>query len=331
MTISDILILTGAGFTRNFGGYLSNEMWATIFSSPLVQERPVLRSLLLEDLNFENVYSRVIESGEFPPEEEPILREAIAQAFKRLDENITRFMPQRPDFFEIRNMTKRLSFLPSDYAGDERALWFTLNQDLFMERNGNWKAAGAPPFEAALQQRPSQHTPIAVQLYSPEISEQKMAEDLQKALRDHAGISYIKLHGSYCWQSWTGKPGMILGMNKTALIEAEPLLKCYFNLFRETIAAGNKKMLVIGYGFRDNHINTILLNGIQKHGLKLYVINPADPEKFQAHLRQVLAGRNFQTIWEAICGYFPYKLRDIFYEDTDTVPWREIRTAIKGA
>ena len=81
MTISDILILTGAGFTRNFGGYLSNEMWATIFSSPLIQDRPVLRSLLLKDLNFENVYSRVIESGEFPPEEEPILREAICGYF----------------------------------------------------------------------------------------------------------------------------------------------------------------------------------------------------------------------------------------------------------
>src|SRR3989344_766681 len=159
MTISNILIFTGAGFTKNFGGYLSNEMWATVLSSPLVQRRPVLRKLLLEDLNFENVYSRVLESGEFPKEEGTILREVIAQAYKRLDEQIPRFMPQRSDHFDLRNMMRRLSFLPSNYAGDERALWFTLNQDLFMERNSNWKAAGAPPFDANLQRLSQQYTP----------------------------------------------------------------------------------------------------------------------------------------------------------------------------
>ena len=32
------ILMTGAGFTKNFGGFLANEMWAKIFNCHEVQE-----------------------------------------------------------------------------------------------------------------------------------------------------------------------------------------------------------------------------------------------------------------------------------------------------
>lgn len=38
----------GAGFTKNFGGPLSNEMWANIFKRKEIQAYEKLRKLLLD-------------------------------------------------------------------------------------------------------------------------------------------------------------------------------------------------------------------------------------------------------------------------------------------
>lgn len=56
------ILLTGAGFTHNFGGFLANEMWALIFNSPDVQKRPSLASLLRKDFDYESVYQSVMYS-----------------------------------------------------------------------------------------------------------------------------------------------------------------------------------------------------------------------------------------------------------------------------
>jgi hypothetical protein len=31
---SEIVLFTGAGFTKNFGGFLAKEMWSKIFNNP---------------------------------------------------------------------------------------------------------------------------------------------------------------------------------------------------------------------------------------------------------------------------------------------------------
>ena len=38
------VLLTAAGFSRNWGGYLAKEVWEEIFSHPDVQKRPSLRT-----------------------------------------------------------------------------------------------------------------------------------------------------------------------------------------------------------------------------------------------------------------------------------------------
>ena|SRR2546425_585253 len=73
------LLLTGAGFTKSFGGFLSDEMWADIFSRPEVQSCPAVRSAMLNELNYEVVYSEVLEK--YPPDARKALVTATRNAY----------------------------------------------------------------------------------------------------------------------------------------------------------------------------------------------------------------------------------------------------------
>ena len=77
---------------------------------------------------------------------------------------------------------------------------------------------------------------------------------------------------------------MVIGGNKPAQIHREKLLQWYFDLFQEVLSCPNRRLLVIGYGFRDLHINAVIAQSIQQHGLKLYIISPQSPEGFKNEL-----------------------------------------------
>ena len=46
---SRIVILTGAGFSKDFGGFLAKEMWENIFSHQAIQENDILRQAMVSD------------------------------------------------------------------------------------------------------------------------------------------------------------------------------------------------------------------------------------------------------------------------------------------
>jgi hypothetical protein len=55
------VLLTGAGLTKNYGGYLASEMWATILNQPEVQDSPELLKGMrdLEHLDYETFYEEI--------------------------------------------------------------------------------------------------------------------------------------------------------------------------------------------------------------------------------------------------------------------------------
>jgi hypothetical protein len=79
------MLLTGAGFTHNFGGFLAREMWSKIFNNPLVQANAEARKLLLNDFDFESVYSAKMSGGE---ETIKVIRIAVEAAYKDLDDTV---------------------------------------------------------------------------------------------------------------------------------------------------------------------------------------------------------------------------------------------------
>jgi hypothetical protein len=53
-------------------------------------------------------------------------------------------------------------------------------------------------------------------------------------------------------------------------IDKFPLLKWYFDIFRQ-LNIGGSKLLVIGYSFLDIHINKIIFDAVNVRNLKLYI------------------------------------------------------------
>ncbi|MGH7682647.1 MAG: hypothetical protein ACRENN_11765, partial [Candidatus Eiseniibacteriota bacterium] len=66
---------------------------------------------------------------------------------------------------------------------------------------------------------------------------------------------------------------MILGGGKAEAIARYPVLQWYSEVFRDYITQPDTRLLVIGYGFRDSHINTILERAIERC-LKVFIVDP---------------------------------------------------------
>jgi len=83
--ISKNILLTGAGFTKNFGGLLASEMWSKIFNHEQVQSMTRLKDLLVDDFDYESIYYKVI-NGSYEDDERDAISVAIFQAYKTLDD-----------------------------------------------------------------------------------------------------------------------------------------------------------------------------------------------------------------------------------------------------
>ena len=136
--------------------------------------------------------------------------------------------------------------------------------------------------------------------------------ETQGSISNH--LYYIKLHGSMNWLSSDGQGLMVIGGGKRAQIQREKLLHSYSKLFEDVLSRRNRRLLVIGYGFRDSHINEVIAHAIRKYGLKLSAISPASPRDFRATLledydkdKKTLEDQKTledkRTLWEGLAGY----------------------------
>jgi hypothetical protein len=128
---------------------------------------------------------------------------------------------------------------------------------------------------------------------------------------------YIKLHGSCNWKSHDETNRMVIGHHKTRLIENEPLLKWHLSLFKDVLQQGRRNLVVIGYGFRDPHINDIIADAIRDRDLKLHIVSPLQPREFKDLLMSV-HGTNIHMIprgeqlWDGLSGYYRSSVTEFF-------------------
>jgi hypothetical protein len=136
-------------------------------------------------------------------------------------------------------------------------------------------------------------------------------------------LKYVKLHGSFGWLSQTGSDAMIIGYGKYGAISKEPLLKWYLSLFERVLNSGERKLLVTGYSFRDEHINKIIVKAIRDSGLKLFIMSPRAPIDFRGELLSAPKPRFYTTeLWNSLSGYFPGTVDDFYQVGHSFVPTR---------
>ena len=155
---------------------------------------------------------------------------------------------------------------------------FTLNQDMFFERLYPNNAAAELSIPG-IDNNPEWFTTHFNESLEPSDYLRLPTEDELKLIKDSlldvGGYFLIKLHGSYNWISSNGSDMdmMVIGRGKAEQIKSEPLLKHYFEIFDYVLSKGQCRLLIIGYGFGDKHINSIISKAITDHGLKIYILS----------------------------------------------------------
>ena len=308
---SNKILLTGAGFTKNFGGFLAKEMWAKIFNNPKLHSK--LKPLLLTDFDYESIYHKVI-TGKYSKEEKNSINDTIFKAYKILDD-ICRdwtFHSNASYPVNIYGLNKFIGALSGNQ--NEIGLFFTLNQDLFIERHfdDTYKMLIHP----GVNRIPNQHKiisrlPLDREDFVRLPTDNEIKNNKVNWLTTNTQ-NYIKLHGSFGWLSSDGNNCYVIGKNKEKQLADEPLLSWYFDLFSNSLMAKNKKLFIIGYGFRDKHINNVIADSVSNFGLKLYVVSPLEHTKF---IESLSAAKYGKLILKGLDGYFPYSLLDVFPKD----------------
>ncbi len=317
---SDVAVLTGAGFTKNFGGFDSREMRQFIQGHSAAKNTPRIKALLDQEENFETAYANVIDNPEFTPEEIGAFRVALESAYTVMEERICTCHMQSTTM-HLSNLGQLVHTI-SKYTGSERAFWFTLNQDLFLERQKRWRAAGVPDLFTSESHRLNPAPPQSYRLPDPKKSRELIQTELGGAIQGHVGPAYIKLHGSMSWESYTGKPGMVLGINKLERIRAEPLLDEYYKIFEGYFQEENRRLVVIGYSFRDQHINDVLLDAVRRN-LKLIVLSTGSEATFRENLET-----NGRGDLSNVAEYFQSDMKNLFERDADLL--KRFNQAIEG-
>lgn len=328
------VLLTGAGFTKDFGGYLGGEMWAAILSQKEISKYPKLRQKLLAQLNYEQAYHEVLESESYSNEEKLAFRTAVETAYQRMHRMVMTIGTN--SYFHLTKPLIRGIVLRFAGIGEERGFIFTLNQDLFLEGyfNNNDSDYGGrhlsipgttPPrggYSGSLQ--PSLEDSDWVTL-----PDEKQLEPTRSSFWDASSpvnFAYIKLHGSYGWRSADGTNAMVIGGEKEERIAKEPLLKWYLDLFREVLRGPECNLLVIGYGFKDKHINAVIARAIRKHDLRLHIVSPQQPIDLYSQLDPVHGlfpavvrpTQEGPTLWEGVHRYYVGKTSDLIDKRAST-------------
>jgi SIR2-like domain len=152
---------------------------------------------------------------------------------------------------------------------------FTLNQDLLIEVHYNnqnvalWHGTHWRGYELpGLRELPLED-PLAGRARSKWVPQDRFAQtpDMQP---------YFKLHGSTAWSAADGSSLMVMGRDKVGLIRSNAILRWNYERFEEYLARPDTRLMVIGYGFADDHINATIVSAHQRGHLRLmYLVHPS--------------------------------------------------------
>lgn len=260
-------LLTGAGFSRNWGGYTAREMMGQILGH--LQDNEEARNFWLDMPSFEEGLARA-RAGDVSPDVLQHIERAILEAFKSLDRQLQG--SHGPWFHGVEKLLSQFYWRASSGITTNTGYLFTLNQDLLIERrfiNASVCHARDPSLPG-VRPNPSAHffssnTPNEYEAIVATVEGDPNNIHLER------NFNYIKLHGSFNWRSEGGAELMVLGNKKAERITELPLLSWYHEVFKKVLSAGGVRLMIVGYGFGDEHINKVISEGIREHGLRILV------------------------------------------------------------
>ena len=105
---------------------------------------------------------------------------------------------------------------------------------------------------------------------------------------------------------------LVMGASKALSISGYPILSWYKNEFLRRLR-GDTRLLVIGYGFNDPHINEIILDASASGQLKMFLVDPLGVDVANPDRNLPLRRRN--PFEDVIAGVSRRMLNEIFGND----------------
>jgi hypothetical protein len=306
-----IYLLTGAGFSHDFGGYLADEMWREIFNHEAVKKQPKLANITSNDFDYESIYYKIhSDPQQYSIEEMKVIDKAILQAYLSIDARIKNAGRKYSQLiYDVNKMIERFS---SSCRFGGGGFFFTLNQDYYVER---WFSSS----NIILHHPYINNANTGWHMGDKDFDDKYYVVAPQEPLKHEeslnvANLHYIKLHGSFNWKRSDGSNLMIIGQDKEKRIAEERLLTCYSDIFIRELNNKDVKLLVIGYGFLDDYINKIIANSMINFGLKLVIVAPLSDNEFTS-IKNILSNNSPDKIIQNLY-YYQKKLSELFTDDT---------------
>lgn len=260
------ILLTGAGFTRNWGGWLAKEIEGDLLQR--LRGNWELHTRVHEADGFEaalaELQTEVMQGKAGATEQYQALKRAILESFQEM--NLALANRRTLEFSNSRRFSVKGFLARFDAI-------YTLNQDLLFELLYD------PLLEDRSPRRSCYSPGIAGFRYEglfPDSFIGKTRRVLPLPLRiDAIAQPIYKLHGSVDWIDGTSGL-LVMGGGKQAAIESTPILKEYFARFWRDLTAPGACLMIIGYGFRDAHINDLLGKAWHaNNSLSAFYVDPA--------------------------------------------------------
>lgn len=260
------LLLTGAGFSYNWGGPLASEVFEQILADKDIDT--VTRDRLFDSNGqFESVMAELQTSKDAEDQKRAdALLTSVVGIFNHMN---NAFMYKQFEFENPPSVQHSVAAFLSRFHAI-----FTLNQDCLLEQHynpvfgtaQNWARLYQPGMRFPSTFRPTGARQDKFALMEP--------HPPFTTISTSGAQPYVKLHGSVNWvESDVGKRILIMGGEKAVSIGLYSILRWYHEQFREMLLRPSARLMIIGYSFSDAHINDAIVEGLE-NGLKIYVVDP---------------------------------------------------------
>jgi SIR2-like domain len=304
------ILLTGAGFSYNWGGYLAKEAFDYLLG--ITETDDELRRLLwahqAKGWGFETTLAVLRKEYEenYSPQVEQDYQNMTSAVRRMFGDMWLAFQQSKFDEpFEDHRLGV-IRFLTRFDA------IFTLNQDTLLETH-YLPVVQKEDFDKNTYQGPHNIAAYRPGLVNANETLTFGSADsrirLFKTGEDFSVVPnlqpYFKLHGSIDIQDGRNMM-LILGGDKQVDIAKHPVLESYHAQFRHRLNMKDARLMVIGYSFADHHINEIIFDAIQNSGLKLFIVGPNGARTIWVENQNINPG---QPIKNAIVGASSRPLR----------------------
>jgi hypothetical protein len=132
--------------------------------------------------------------------------------------------------------------------------------------------------------------------------------------------------GSFNWRTADARSALVLCTEKTGQIAASSLRSWYFEIFRKVLSVGDVRLMITGYGFGDEHVNSGIADSVEHHGLRLFIWDTGPSLR-----ERILAAPCGVSLWKGLLSTATRQMIEVFPSNqSEAQEYRRIQETFFG-